>query len=259
MKQKTEFLTIGVSVLIGFFLILTPSMCDATSQVPPPIYGVEVAEHESSLTQIAGTTEAYELKVKNIGVIELGEIKLGVERLNPDWFSSDETVSLKFEETAILTYDLEIPEDAEGLYAFSIVVFGTSGINTVSSSHIVSLNVVKSDTVPIGGTTPTETTQMPTTQPPTTTPSTHTPVIYPTPSTTSTISKNQTVIETNFTSLVEGFNEISNYILSKFKSAVTRTRIFVGRVLTDMNILLSATIGLFAVLLILIVVRYIIS
>jgi uncharacterized membrane protein len=119
----------------------------AQSDVPPQIYDVDIAEYDDSLTQAAGTTTTYEVEVENTGVMDM-EITLGAERIDSDWFSSVGSVALKFQETATLTYDLRIPEDAEGMYAFSIVVFGSSGNAGVSNRKIVSLDVTPSATTP---------------------------------------------------------------------------------------------------------------
>ena len=172
MRENERFHSIGIAVLFCIFLVVNlfnTTTSSAAVEIPPPIHGVEIFEYNDSLTQIAGITETYEVKVKNIGVVGLGEVKLGAERLEYGWFSSNETASLEFKDVVTLRYSLSVPTDARGLYVFSIIAYGTSADTTVSNTGIVSLNVLESVPYPALPTTtlptsPTTTTQATTTQ-----------------------------------------------------------------------------------------------
>lgn len=112
------------------------------ADVPPQVYDIDIVSYGESLFQQAGTSVSYEVTVKNTGVMGLGDVRLGAERLDAEWFSSDETTTLESGQEANLKYTLNIPEGEEGLHAFSIAVFATSATTGISSTKIVSLEVV---------------------------------------------------------------------------------------------------------------------
>lgn len=145
MRRNKSFWSFRISMIVTAVVLMT-FINIAVSEVPPPVYGVDIVKHDESITQTAGTTQTYEATVKNIGVVGLDEIWLGVDRLDTSWFRSEETVSLDFEETAVLRYDLSVPEDTQGLYPFFLVVLGKAGTNEFSNMKIVSLNIVEEDT-----------------------------------------------------------------------------------------------------------------
>ncbi len=118
-------------------------LSESFSSVPPPIYGIDIVEYNSSIVQVAGTTQMYKVKVKNTGIMDLENIRLGSDRLDKEWFYSNDTKDLKFGECDTLTYFLEVPKDVEDLYAFSLVVYGTHGINSISNTKLVALNIIK--------------------------------------------------------------------------------------------------------------------
>lgn len=155
MERNTNFLAYAypiprLLILICLFMSSTIASLaffipDALCDTPPPVYAVDITDYEDTLSQHAGTTKTYEVTVKNTGVMAMSEIRLGVERIDLGWFSSTETVALEFGETAVLAYELAIPEGTEGFRAFSLVVFGTSGSTTVSNTKIVSLDITPAD------------------------------------------------------------------------------------------------------------------
>lgn len=140
MKLKTP---IQASFFILFVLIFTAvAMAADQNGMPPNIFDIAIVDYESSIVQTAGMSGTYEVVVENTGVMELSRIYLSSERIDVGWFSSEEEVGLSFGEKATLRYTLTLPEDAEGLYAFSVVAFGESGINALSDRVVVSLTAV---------------------------------------------------------------------------------------------------------------------
>jgi hypothetical protein len=103
--------------LAALTIFLSINLVLADAEIPP-VSGIEISEYEDSLVQQAGTSGAYEVKVKNIGVLGLRNVKLESEKIPDEWFSSDASVDLEFGETGVLQYELAVPEAASGLFAF---------------------------------------------------------------------------------------------------------------------------------------------
>ena len=156
MARNVFYKRAAVTLLVCFMVCAEAGAVEGDT--PPQIYDVGIVVYDDLLFQEAGTTATYEVTVRNTGVMDLSDVRLGMERLEEEWFSSDDTAMLESGQEANLTYTLQMPEDSEGTHAFSLVVFASSGRTGISSMEIVSLNIGH-------GTTATTTT---TTLPPTT-------------------------------------------------------------------------------------------
>jgi hypothetical protein len=139
MAQNKIFQKVAVALLMGFIICVKPATVAADT--PPQIYDVGIVMYDYLLFQEAGTTATYEVTVRNTGVMDLSDVRLGAERLEEGWFSSDDIAVLEAGQEANLTYDLQIQGGSEGMYAFSLVVFASSGRTGISNTKIVSLNI----------------------------------------------------------------------------------------------------------------------
>lgn len=199
----------------------------ASADVPPPVSGIEILEYENSIAQQAGTRSAYEVKVKNIGVLGLRDVRLEVEKIPAEWFSSNATLDLEFGKVGTLKYELAVPEDASGLRAFSLIAKGSYGPGVVSDIEPIVLNALALPQ-------PTEpkittTTTQPTTQPP----------IIP--------------ISKNISDLLNFLNPEN--VFSKVRAAVTYVKTTARGVLTDDTLIYKTAAALFVVMVVLVIVR----
>jgi len=122
----------------------------------PPIAGVEIVNYTDAITQEAGTTASYAVRVKNIGRLDLTDVHLTITRLSPGWYAFSEPIALSPGESGVLYYYLSVPKAVVGSYVFSINLYGSYGSLLVSDTD----NPVKLDILQ-----PTTTTQATTTQP----------------------------------------------------------------------------------------------
>ena len=221
--------------LFTLFTLFTPIISSAAEQVPPPIYDIEISEYDYSLNQKPGTTETYEVKIKNIGILSLRDIKLEAEKIPEDWFLSDDTIGLEFGEVGALEYELTVPTGISGLYAFPLIVRGSYGVGIVSDIKPVVLNITTSAEPDIITTTTTIETETTTTITTTTTALT---------GTTAAPAEVQKPID---------MPEILNpeIVFSKFRAAVTRIRTTVKAVLNNEMLLYKTAAVLFIAMLIL--------
>lgn len=220
--------------LFTLFTLFTPIISSAAKQVPPPVYGIEILEYDYSLNQKPGTTEAYEVKIKNIGVLSLRDVKLEAEKIPEDWFSSDASIDLEFGEVGALKYELTVPVGVSDLYAFSLIVRGSYGVDIVSDIKPVILNVTILTEPKITTTTTTIETERAET-------------------TTTTAAPAETTTPSTELRKPISVSEILNpeIVFSKFRAAVTRVRISVKAVLTNEMLLYKTATVLFIVVLIL--------
>lgn len=214
--------------LFTLFTLFTPIISVAAGQVPPPIYDIEISEYDYSVNQKPGTTETYEVKIKNIGILSLRDIKLEIEKIPEDWFLSDDTVGLEFGEVGALKYELTVPAGISGLYAFPLIVRGSYGVGIVSDIKPVVLNI--------------------------------TTLAEPKVITTTTTIETETIttITTSTTVLTEPEKPISmsdilnpEIVFSKFRAGVTRVRTTVKAILTNEMLLYKTAAVLFIAILIL--------
>lgn len=220
------------------------------AEIPPPVYGIEIFEYDDLLLHPAGTTKEYEVKVKNIGVLSLRDVKLGAEKISNNWFLSDSIADLEFEETGVLKYKLEIPESASGLHLFSLVVQGSYGVGMVSDIEPVVLNILVS---PESNITPaiTTTTMIETTITETVT----TTTVVETAATTTTQPPIVSISDylTNLTERVK--SEGLEIVFSKFRAAVTYVRTSAKSILTNEALVYKTAAALFVLMLILTAIR----
>jgi len=135
-----------LSVLSVFSLLSIPLFASAsTSDIPPPVHGIQIYEYGKSINQSAGTEAAYEVQVQNTGVLDLTDVKLKSDKIPCEWFSteavSNSSKTLKFGEIVTLDYKLKIPADAAGEKVFSIIAYGSYGVGSVSDIKPVLLNI----------------------------------------------------------------------------------------------------------------------
>ncbi len=223
-----------ILTLFTLFTLFTPIISSATKDVPPPIYGIEILEYDYSLNQKPGTTETYEVKIKNIGILSLRDVKLEAEKIPEDWFSSDATIDLEFGEVGALKYELTVPVGISGLYAFPLIARGSYGVGIVSDIKPVILNATILTEPKI--TTTTTTTEIKTAETTTTT-------TEPTTSTTAPTELQKPI------SVLEILNP--EIVFSKFRAAVTRVRITIKAILTNEMLLYKTAAVLFIAMLIL--------
>lgn len=152
MKSKKFFVS---AICLALVLITSSAMA---SDIPPPVYGLNIVGYEDVITQTAGTREIHEVEVKNIGVVEIGNIYLISDRLESGWFESNSSVSLEFDKVGVLKYYMDVPESAEGMHVFSLIAVGDYGVGKVSKIVPV---ILKVENAKAPATTTTTTQQLP--------------------------------------------------------------------------------------------------
>lgn len=203
---------------LTIFLSISHVLADAEI---PPVSGIEIFEYDDSLVHQAGTSGAYEVKVKNIGVLGLRNVKLESEKIPDGWFSSDASVDLEFGETGVLQYELTVPETASGLFAFSLIARGSYGAGIASDIQPIVLNVL---VLPKPG----ATTTIQTTQP---------PIVS---------------ISEDLPKLIENLKyDWPELVFSKFRAGVTYVRTTTKAVLTDKALIYNVAGWLFVGMLVL--------
>lgn len=258
MKPETNFIApsrenspFHINFHINFFIIFSVALMlfsgtiallnsaaipvSAASADIPPVSGIEILEYENSILQEAGTISTYEVKVKNIGVLDLRDVGLDAEKIPAGWFSSNATLELEFGKVGVLKYELAIPEDASGMSAFSLIVKGSYGPGVVTDIAPVVLNVLVLPEPK--NTATTEVTQTTTSQP--ATPATTQPPIIP--------------ISKGVSDLLKFLNPENAF--SKFRGAVTYVRATASGILTDETIIYKTAAALFVVVVVLVIVR----
>lgn len=134
-----------LAAILAMALIAAPVAAAAASlaQEVPPVYGIEVYEYDRSISQEAGTSAVYLVRVRNTGVLDLAGARLYAEGLPTTMFQSDSPLArpLKFGDTADMTYRLYVPAGFEGTYAFNVVAAATYGAGNTSHSKPVRLEV----------------------------------------------------------------------------------------------------------------------
>jgi hypothetical protein len=210
--------------LAALTIFLSINLVLADAEIPP-VSGIEISEYEDSLVQQAGTSGAYEVKVKNIGVLGLRNVKLESEKIPDEWFSSDASVDLEFGETGVLQYELAVPEAASGLFAFSLIARGSYGAGIASDIQPIVLNVL---VLPEPGATTGTTSAAETTQP---------PIVS---------------ISEDLPKLIENLKyDWPEFVFSKFRAGVTYVRTTAKAVLTDKALIYNAAGWLFVFMLVL--------
>lgn len=234
--SKPKNLSAGVVLFLISLTLFTVVVSAAATEIPPPVSGIEIFEYRDSIVQQAGTNGTYEVKIKNIGVLSLQDIKLGAEKIQEGWFSSDDAVDLEFGEIGVLKYELKVPESASDLDWFSLVVSGSYGAGTTSDIKPVVLNIVALPEASITTTTTPETTKPVITLPP----------IIP-------------ILE-NLTETIDELKEklkakelwtCPEIVFSKFRAVVTYARVTARTVLANEVLMYKTAAILFVVMLIL--------
>jgi len=233
--------SIGIASFLIALILFTPIISLAAKEVPPPIYDIEISEYDYSLNQNPGTTETYEVKIKNIGILSLRDIKLEIEKIPEDWFLSDDTIGLEFGEVGTLEYELTVPAEISGLYVFPLIVRGSYGVGIVSDIKPVVLNITTLAGPNIITTTTTIETEIEAERDETTT--TTTEPIETTETT------NPLVILEKPIDMLEILNP--EIVFSKFRAGVTRVRTTVRAILTNEMLLYKTAAMLFITILIL--------
>lgn len=215
-------ITKTISATLVSIMIVLVACTPALADTPPPIYGIEIVEHENYIEQTAGTSSVYEIEVKNVGILGL-EINLESERLPDDWFISTDKVNLEFNDTATLTYSLNIPEGESGINVFSLIAVGNYGVGETSDIVPVTVDIVNGGTV--------ETT-----------------------TTTTTVAEEKVI---KLSELVENLTKVLDpeIFFSKFRTGVEYIRITARSVISNEFILYNAIIGLVAVIAVLVVIE----
>ena len=129
------------AVILSLVLLSTTCTAAIASDIPPPVYGIDIVEYENSVEQGAGTSVMYEVNVKNIGVLGLRDIVLEYDRLPEGWFLSTDSIDLEFDKVGILSYYISVPEGESSFRAFSLIARGNYGVGEVTKIVPVALNV----------------------------------------------------------------------------------------------------------------------
>jgi len=236
MKRKHLSAWVASSAIVSFLISLMFSaiISSGATDIPPPVSGIEIVEYKDSIVQEAGTAKAYEVKVKNIGVLTLNDVRLGAEKIPEGWFSSDDVVDLEFEEVATLKYELTVPEGVSDLYWFPLVARGSYGVATVSDTAPVIVNVA----APEANVTTT------------TAPEAQLPLI---PAPIISISENLTQLFDELKEMLKSkeLEDYSEIVFSKFRAGVAYVRVTARAVLSDQLLLYKTIVVLLVVTLIL--------
>jgi opacity protein-like surface antigen len=137
---------VQLAAILAIALMAAPAIAAAASLVQevPPVYGIEIYEYGRGISQSAGTSAVYLVRVRNTGVLELADARLYAEGLPTAIFQADpaRTKPLKFGDTADMTYRLYVPAGFDGTYVFNVVAAASYGAGNTSHSKPVRLEVV---------------------------------------------------------------------------------------------------------------------
>lgn len=89
----------------------------------------------AEITQQAGTTAEYAATVVNTGDVHIEEVYLTIDFLPSKWYNITEKVHLPVNDSLVLHYILQLPEDAVGTIKYDLIANAVMGIGVVAQER----------------------------------------------------------------------------------------------------------------------------